>query len=74
MVSRGGAKRYDRSGDGRIEHTRRQEAIKTADWALDLGPEGSDKGGKIVAEVTPEEVAEASRSYMEGYLKPLVKV
>jgi len=54
-----------------IEHN--LEVIKTADWVLDLGPEGGDKGGEIVAEGTPEQVAEEPRSYTGGYLKPLLQ-
>jgi excinuclease ABC subunit A len=54
-----------------IEHN--LEVIKTADWILDLGPEGGDKGGEIVAEGTPEDVAKEPRSYTGGYLKPLLK-
>ncbi|HEY1604585.1 MAG TPA: excinuclease ABC subunit UvrA [Allosphingosinicella sp.] len=54
-----------------IEHN--LEVIKTADWIIDLGPEGGDKGGEIVAEGTPEEVAEEPRSYTGAYLKPLLK-
>jgi excinuclease ABC subunit A len=54
-----------------IEHN--LEVIKTADWVLDLGPEGGDKGGEIVAEGTPEQVAEEARSYTGSYLKPLLK-
>jgi excinuclease ABC subunit A len=50
-----------------------REVIKTADWILDLGPEGGDKGGEIVAEGTPEQVAEEKRSYTGAYLKPLLK-
>src|SRR4051812_4511343 len=53
-----------------IEHN--LEVIKTADWVLDLGPEGGDKGGEIVAEGTPEEVAKEPRSYTGGYLQPLL--
>jgi excinuclease ABC subunit A len=53
-----------------IEHN--LEVIKTADWVLDLGPEGGDKGGEIVAEGTPEAVAAESRSYTGGYLKELL--
>jgi len=53
-----------------IEHN--LEVIKTADWVLDLGPEGGDKGGEIVAEGTPEMVAAESRSYTGGYLKELL--
>jgi excinuclease ABC subunit A len=53
-----------------IEHN--LEVIKTADWVLDLGPEGGDKGGEVVAEGTPEQVAEEPRSYTGGYLKELL--
>jgi excinuclease ABC subunit A len=53
-----------------IEHN--LEVIKTADWIVDLGPEGGDKGGEIVAEGTPEEVAQVKRSYTAKYLKPLL--
>ena len=72
-VQHGGcARRDDRPGDGRIEHTRKREVIKTADWIIDLGPEGGDKGGEIVAEGTPEDVAQELRSYTGGYLKELL--
>jgi excinuclease ABC subunit A len=54
-----------------IEHN--LEVIKTADWVLDLGPEGGDKGGEVVAEGTPEQVADVTGSYTGGYLKPLLK-
>ncbi|MGH6889852.1 MAG: excinuclease ABC subunit UvrA [Rhizomicrobium sp.] len=54
-----------------IEHN--LEVIKTADWIVDLGPEGGDGGGEIVASGTPEEVARAARSYTGEYLKPLLK-
>ncbi|HEY5710657.1 MAG TPA: excinuclease ABC subunit UvrA [Allosphingosinicella sp.] len=54
-----------------IEHN--LEVIKTADWVIDLGPEGGDKGGEIVAEGTPEDVAEEARSYTGGYLKTLLQ-
>jgi excinuclease ABC subunit A len=53
-----------------IEHN--LEVIKTADWILDLGPEGGDKGGEVVAEGTPEQVAAEPRSYTGGYLKELL--
>ncbi|MFL6844506.1 MAG: excinuclease ABC subunit UvrA [Allosphingosinicella sp.] len=53
-----------------IEHN--LEVIKTADWILDLGPEGGDKGGEIVAEGTPEAVATELRSYTGGYLRELL--
>ncbi len=54
-----------------IEHN--LEVIKTADWIIDLGPEGGDGGGEIVAAGTPEDVAKAARSYTGQYLKPLLK-
>jgi excinuclease ABC subunit A len=54
-----------------IEHN--LEVIKTADWIVDLGPEGGDGGGEIVAQGTPEDVARNSRSYTGQYLKPLLK-
>lgn len=53
-----------------IEHN--LDVIKTADHIIDLGPEGGDKGGTIVAEGTPEEVARAEGSYTGMYLKPLL--
>ena len=52
-----------------IEHN--LDVIKTADWLIDLGPEGGDNGGKLVASGTPEEVA-ASNTYTGQYLKPLL--
>jgi excinuclease ABC subunit A len=54
-----------------IEHN--LEVIKTADWIIDLGPEGGDKGGEIVATGTPEQVVKESRSYTGHYLKPLLE-
>jgi excinuclease ABC subunit A len=54
-----------------IEHN--LEVIKTADWIIDLGPEGGDGGGEIVASGTPEAVAKVARSYTGQYLKPLLK-
>ncbi len=54
-----------------IEHN--LEVIKTADWILDLGPEGGDGGGRIVAEGTPEYVAEQPGSYTGQYLKGLLQ-
>jgi excinuclease ABC subunit A len=53
-----------------IEHN--LEVIKTADWLIDLGPEGGDGGGRIVAQGTPEEVAEVAASYTGQYLRPLL--
>ncbi|MBV9549742.1 MAG: excinuclease ABC subunit UvrA [Alphaproteobacteria bacterium] len=54
-----------------IEHN--LEVIKTADWIIDLGPEGGDGGGEIVAAGTPEDVVKVARSYTGQYLKPLLK-
>jgi excinuclease ABC subunit A len=54
-----------------IEHN--LEVIKTADWVLDLGPEGGDKGGEIVAEGTPEQVSREPRSYTGHYLRALLE-
>ena len=50
-----------------IEHN--LDVIKTADWIVDLGPEGGDGGGTIIACGTPEEVAEVEESYTGKYLK-----
>ncbi|CAO3355436.1 excinuclease ABC subunit UvrA [Azospirillum melinis] len=54
-----------------IEHN--LEVIKTADWIIDLGPEGGTGGGEIVAEGTPEDVAKVERSYTGRYLAPYLK-
>ena len=54
-----------------IEHN--LDVIKVADYIIDLGPEGGDQGGCIVAEGTPEEVAEVKESYTGQFLKPLLK-
>ncbi|WCM27520.1 excinuclease ABC subunit UvrA [Sphingomonas sp. QA11] len=54
-----------------IEHN--LDVIKTADWVLDLGPEGGVKGGEIVAEGTPEKVAKVKGSFTGQYLAPLLE-
>jgi excinuclease ABC subunit A len=54
-----------------IEHN--LDVIKTADWVIDLGPEGGDGGGEIIAEGTPEEVTNNKKSYTGKYLKPYLK-
>ena len=54
-----------------IEHN--LEVIKTADWVIDMGPEGGDGGGEIVVAGTPEEVAREKRSYTGQYLKDVLK-
>jgi excinuclease ABC subunit A len=53
-----------------IEHN--LDVIKTADWVIDLGPEGGDGGGEVIATGTPEDVAANKRSFTGEYLKPLV--
>ena len=50
-----------------VEHN--LDVIKSADWIIDVGPEGGDKGGQIVAEGTPEQVSKKGKSYTGGYLK-----
>jgi excinuclease ABC subunit A len=54
-----------------IEHN--LDVIKTADWVIDLGPEGGDGGGQVVAVGTPEQVANTKGSFTGEYLKPLVE-
>ncbi|MDY6816132.1 MAG: excinuclease ABC subunit UvrA [Pseudomonadota bacterium] len=54
-----------------IEHN--LDVIKTADWIIDLGPEGGSGGGKIIAEGTPEDVAQIEASHTGYYLKPVLK-
>ncbi len=53
-----------------IEHN--LEVIKTADWIIDLGPEGGDGGGEIVAAGTPEEIVKVKRSYTGAFLAPVL--
>jgi len=55
-----------------IEHN--LHVVKTADWVLDLGPEGGDGGGRIVVEGTPERVAKEPASHTGNYLAPLLDV
>ena len=54
-----------------IEHN--LDVIKTADWVIDLGPEGGDGGGEVIAAGTPEDIAGNSRSFTGQYLKPLLR-
>ena len=54
-----------------IEHN--LDVIKVADYIVDLGPEGGDGGGKIIAEGTPEEVAKSKTSYTARYLRQKLK-
>ena len=54
-----------------IEHN--LEVIKTADWIIDMGPEGGDGGGELVASGTPEDVVNEPRSYTGHFLKELLE-
>jgi len=54
-----------------IEHN--LDVIRCADWVIDLGPDGGDKGGEVIAAGTPEQVAENSRSYTGQYLKQVLQ-
>jgi excinuclease ABC subunit A len=55
-----------------IEHN--LEVIKTADWVIDLGPEGGDRGGQVVAEGPPEEIAQAKNSYTGQFLARVLRL
>jgi excinuclease ABC subunit A len=55
-----------------IEHN--LDVIKSADWVIDLGPEGGDRGGQIIAEGTPEELARVSDSYTGQFLAHVLPV
>jgi excinuclease ABC subunit A len=55
-----------------IEHN--LDVIKTADWVIDLGPEGGDKGGRLVAAGTPEQVARTRDSHTGRYLRPVLGI
>ncbi len=54
-----------------IEHN--PEVIKTADWVIDLGPEGGDAGGYMVFEGTPEDLVKCEKSYTGKFLKAKIK-
>jgi excinuclease ABC subunit A len=54
-----------------IEHN--LDVIKTADWVIDLGPEGGEGGGQIIAVGTPEQIAKNKASHTGKYLKPVLK-
>ena len=54
-----------------IEHN--LDVIKTADWLVDMGPEGGSRGGTVIAEGTPEQVVECPESYTGQYLRPLLQ-
>ena len=63
------------SGDGNtvivIEHN--LDVIKTADYIIDIGPEGGERGGTVVASGTPEEVARSEKSYTGKYIDAILK-
>ncbi|TOI06412.1 hypothetical protein, partial [Vibrio parahaemolyticus] len=54
-----------------IEHN--LDVIKTADWIIDLGPEGGQGGGEIIAQGTPEDVSQSEGSHTARFLKPMLK-
>ena len=54
-----------------IEHN--LDVIKTADWIIDLGPEGGRRGGQVIAEGTPEQVVAVENSYTGQFLRPLLE-
>jgi len=54
-----------------IEHN--LDVIKSADWVIDLGPEGGDKGGKVVAVGTPETISKRAGSFTGDYLRKVLK-
>mgnify|MGYP000010568213 CR=1 FL=1 len=54
-----------------VEHN--TDLIRGADWVIDLGPEGGDGGGEVIAAGTPEDVAACARSFTGQYLKPLLR-
>ena len=49
------------------------EVIKTADWIVDMGPEGGDKGGSLLFEGTPEQIVNMKESYTGQYLKKILE-
>jgi excinuclease ABC subunit A len=53
-----------------IEHN--LDVIKTADWIIDMGPEGGDKGGEIIAQGSPEDIAKSPKSFTGQYLKSIL--
>jgi excinuclease ABC subunit A len=54
-----------------IEHN--LDVVKNADWIIDLGPEGGDAGGRVVAEGTPEQIAAVERCHTGRYLAPKLR-
>ena len=66
-------KRLVENGDTVLVIEHNLDVIKTADYIIDLGPEGGERGGMIIATGTPEEVAEVPGSYTGKYLKPILE-
>ncbi|AGQ50706.1 hypothetical protein MHL_2645 [Mesomycoplasma hyopneumoniae 7422] len=62
------------NGDSIIVIEHNLEVIKVADYIIDLGPNGGDNGGQIVAKGTPEAVAKVSESYTGAYLKTILNI
>ncbi len=54
-----------------IEHN--LDVIKTADWIIDLGPEGGEKGGQLLASGTPEEICKQAKSFTGAFLRKVLK-
>ena len=67
-----GAAGTGRAGNSIVVIEHNLDVIKTADWIIDLGPEGGDGGGQIVAVGTPEDVAEVDASHTGRYLRPML--
>ena len=55
-----------------IEHN--LDVIKTADWVIDLGPEGGNRGGRIIATGAPEDIAASMHSFTGNYIKPILSI
>jgi excinuclease ABC subunit A len=53
-----------------IEHN--LDVVKSSDWVIDLGPEAGERGGRVVVQGTPEQVARSRRSHTARYLRPLL--
>jgi excinuclease ABC subunit A len=66
-------KRFSRDGNTVIVIEHNLDVIKTADYIIDIGPEGGEKGGRIIARGTPEEVAENEASYTGEYMKRILQ-
>ena len=54
-----------------IEHN--LDVIKTADYIIDIGPEGGDRGGRVIAQGTPREVADNPKSYTGAYIRKMLE-